>query len=128
MRVLRAGIAACKQAGDDPGSSEWTAACMEQAPVTIFILNGEAPGKGLDEPLSIVDIQAIGGAIQTTLLAAQELGLGALWICDVFYAYHQLLAWIGRDEQMVAAVSIGYPAESPDPRPRRPWQEITTWL
>ena len=31
------------------------------------------------------------------------------------------------DEQLIAAVSLGYPAESPPARPRTPWQEITTW-
>ncbi|MCK4374337.1 MAG: nitroreductase family protein, partial [Candidatus Brocadiae bacterium] len=71
---------------------------------------------------------SIGGAIQTMLLAAQEVGLGTLWICDVFYAYEELRAWLGRGDQMVAAVSLGYADEAPGPRPRRPWQEVTEWL
>jgi len=33
-----------------------------------------------------VDVQSIGAAIQNMLLAALELGVGSLWICDVFYA------------------------------------------
>jgi nitroreductase len=129
VRILRKGIAKRKEEGADPGSSEWSANVMEQAPVTAFVFNGEAvesssPGEGGN----VVDVQSIGGAIQTMLLAAHDLGLGTLWICDVFYAYRELQAWLGRKEQMVAAVSIGYADEAPDPRPRRPWQEITEWV
>lgn len=29
---------------------------------------------------------------------------------------------------MIAAVSFGYPDESPDARPRRPVSEVTTWV
>jgi nitroreductase len=129
VRVMRDSIAALKEDGVDPGSSEWTANCMEQAPVTIFVFNGEAresasPGEGGN----VVDVQSIGGAIQTMLLAAHDLGLGTLWICDIFYAYRELQEWLGRAEQMVAAVSLGYADEAPEPRPRRPWQEVTEWV
>ena len=45
----------------------------------------------------VVDIQSVGAAIQNMLLAAQDLGLGSLWICDVFYAYEQLSSLAGRE-------------------------------
>ena len=77
---------------------------------------------------SLVAVQAIGAAIQNMLLAAQELGVGSLWICDVFYAYEELCAWLGETRQMIAAVSFGYPDESPGPRPRKPVGEVTTWV
>jgi len=32
----------------------------------------------------VVNIQSIGAAIQNMVLAAQDLGIGSLWICDVF--------------------------------------------
>ena len=73
------------------------------------------------------DIQSIGGAIQTMLLVAAELGLGTLWVCDVLYAYPLIREWLGRREELVAAVTIGYAAEAPAARPRRPWQELTEW-
>ena len=62
------------------------------------------------------------------MLAAYELGVGSLWICDVFYAYDELTAWLGETHQMIAAVSLGYPDESPGPRPRKPVSEVTTWV
>jgi hypothetical protein len=39
LQVMRQGIEKAKARGDDPGSSEWTADVMEQAPVTIFVFN-----------------------------------------------------------------------------------------
>ncbi len=127
LRVMRTRLAELKAQGVDLGSAEWSAECMEQAPVTIFVFRpdgGEEAGGSMD----VVDVQSIGAAIQNMLLAATELGLGTLWICDVFYAYDELRSWLGRDDQMIAAVSIGYPEESPDARPRRPLEDVTTWL
>ena len=54
------------------------------------------------------------------LLAAQDLGIGSLWMCDVFYAYEELCAWLGEEGEMIAAVALGYPAEKPAARPRKP--------
>lgn len=128
VAILRDGIRKAKELGRDPGSSEWSANVMEHAPVTVFAFNSESTD---DEPggaMDVVHVQSIGGAIQTMLLAAHDLGLGTLWICDVFYAYNELRAWLGRTDQMIAAVSIGYADEAPGPRPRMPWQEVTTWL
>ena len=39
VRILREGIAQTKARGEDPGSSEWTTNAMEQAPVTVFVIN-----------------------------------------------------------------------------------------
>jgi len=75
-----------------------------------------------------VDTQSIGAAIQNMLLAAQELGIGTLWICDVFYAYDELCAWLGQKNQMIAAVSLGYPDEQPNARPRKTVDEVTVWF
>lgn len=129
IRILRAGIAETKARGEDPGSSEWTANVMEQAPVTVFIFNpdGLQPwlAHSIDQNFTeLVDTQSIGAAIQNMLLAAQESGLGSLWICDVFYACEQLSSWLGEKGELIAAVSFGYPAEHPAARWRKPFEEI----
>jgi len=129
VRIMREGIAGSKSRGDDPGSSEWTVKVMEQAPVTVFIFNPQgvrpwqahSTGQMFDD---VVDIQSIGAAIQNMLLAAQDLGIGSLWMCDVFYAYEELSAWLGAEGEMIAAVALGYPNESPAARPRRPVGEV----
>ena len=129
VRIMREGIANTKARGEDPGSSEGSVNVMEQAPVTIFIFNpqGVRPwlphsnGQMFDD---VVDIQSIGASIQNMLLAAQDLGLGSLWICDVFYAYEELCTWLDEKGEMIAAVSLGYSNENPVARPRKPNREV----
>lgn len=126
------------EAGLLPGSkkfisgAEYTARIMEQAPVTIFVLNP------LEEALFHYDtmeenfyhlsnIQSIGAAIENMLLTACDLGLGSLWICDIDFAYHELLKWLGTNEQLIAAIAFGYADENPDQRPRKKISSLITW-
>jgi len=132
VRVMRQGIEACKEQGIPVGSSPATASIMERAPVTVFVFNPYARSTELEPTrerflFGMVDIQSVGAAIQNMLLAAYELGLGTLWICDVFYAYDQLCNWLGQDAQLIAAVTIGYPDEAPGARPRRSLEEVVEW-
>lgn len=127
ISVMRTRLVQLKEQGVDLGSAEWSAKCMEEAPVTAFVFRPAGPEES-GGPIDVVDVQSIGAAIQSMLLAATDLGLGTLWICDVFYAYDELRSWLGRDDQMIAAVAVGYADESPEARPRRPLEDVTTWL
>jgi len=133
VRVMREGMAHLKAQGVNLGSAEWTAKVLEQAPVTVFVFNeyaeyAQAHRDIGDALMDTVDVQSIGAAIQNMLLAAQDMGIGSLWICDVFYAYEELCAWLGQTHQMIAAVSFGYPDEQPNARPRKTVTEVTQWL
>jgi nitroreductase len=133
VRVMREGMAQAKARGEDPGSAEWTAKVMEQAPVTVFIFNPHGLHPWLTRSieqmfLDVVNLQSIGAAIQNMALAAQDMGIGSLWICDVFEAYEELRAWLGEKGQMVAAMSFGYADEAPGARPRKPVSEVTRWM
>ena len=130
VRIMREGIARAKAQGENVGSSEGSADVMEQAPVTVFVFNphGLHPWltRSIDQAFQdVVNLQSIGAAIQNMLLAAQDMGLGSLWICDVFVAYDELLNWLGEKSQMITAVSLGYSDESPEARPRMPVSEVT---
>ncbi len=88
---------------------------------------------GVDWQLQALDIEAtdllsIGAAIQNILLAAKEMGLGSLWVCDIFYAYPALVQFLHEDKPIVSAICLGYPGEANAPRPRRPINEIFTIL
>jgi nitroreductase len=129
IRIMRESIAKIKEQDGDTGSSEWTTNSMEKAPITIFIFNPYAENtQDQGHKSNVVDVQSTGAAIQNMLLSAQELGIGTLWICDVFYAYSELCAWLGETHEMIAAVSFGYPDESPNARPRKPLEEVTKWF
>ena len=134
VRVMREGIARLeREYGVEPGSAYWTADVMERAPVTVFVYN---PYAGyMDDPggipgilQTLVDVQSVGAAIQNMCLAAQALGVGSLWICDVYSALEELCAWLGEAHQLVAAVALGYADEAPGPRPRKPVDEVTRWV
>jgi len=106
---------------------------MEQAPVTILIHNtdGIHPWKARKEDESwwdLATVQSVGAAIENMLLAATNLGLGSLWIADVWEAYPELNAWLETDDQLVAAVSLGYPNVAPPDPPRKPMEEVVRWL
>lgn len=112
--------------------AEHTLHIMEQAPATILIVN--TLGLGLSAPLTpeeriyeICNYQSIGAAIENMTLEAAKLGLGSLWICDIFFAYRELKEWMNAEGELAAALSIGYGDETPAPRPRRPLKEVTTW-
>jgi len=131
--VMRDAIEAFKSRGEDTGSAEWTANVMEQAPLTVFVLNAHGIDPWLDRSVDqifqeLVDVQSIGAAIQNMLLAATDLGIGSLWIADVLYAVTELKAWLQEEGQLVAAVSFGVPDESPDARPRKPLEETVKRL
>lgn len=130
---MLAGVTQREKDGHDSGSVRNTIRAMEQAPVTVFIFNpgGTAPwlARSIDQNFTdIVDIQSIGAAIQNMLLAAEELGIGSLWICDVFSAYEELCTWMGEDSEMIAAISFGIPDEHPIARKRKPFDEVVKWI
>jgi len=127
--IMRDALAAWKERGEDTGSAKWTTDIMETAPATVFVINPD----GVDpwEPHTVdqqfqelVDTQSIGAAIQNMLLAAQDLGIGSLWICDVLYAITELKTWLGAQGELIAAVSFGIPDEAPSARPRKPMDEV----
>jgi len=133
VQVMRSGIERARREGEDLGSSVWSADVMEQAPVTVFVFNPEGlrpwQTHSIEQMFNdVVNIQSIGAAIQNMLLAAQELGLGSLWICDVFYAYEELCAWLGEEGEMIAALSFGYADENPGARYRKPVSEVARFL
>jgi len=75
----------------------------------------------------LMDTQSIGAAIQNIILAAEAFGLGALWICDIFQCHKAISIWFNESEELVAAVAVGYPNQSPSERPRKSLEELVDW-
>ena len=133
IQSMQMGMNRLSKMGINTGSAKYTIRVMESAPVTIFIFNPTSKHPLLERDTGeiygdIVDIQSIGAAIQNMLLMAVDLGLGTLWICDVFFGYEELCEWLGEKGQMVAAVSVGYPDETPSARPRKPVEFVSEFL
>lgn len=133
LAQMRAGITRNESQGHDTGSAKYTIRVMEQAPVTVFVYNrfGTPPWKpqSIDQNFSdVVNLQSIGAAIQNMLLTAEELGLGSLWICDVFSAYEELSTWFGEQSALIAAISFGVADEHPVARKRKDFDDLVHWV
>lgn len=112
--------------------AEYTLEIMTQAPITIFVTN--SLGINLSKNLSpeeriyeICNAQSIGAAMENMTLTATELGLGSLWICDIYFAYEELSAWLSAEGTLIAAMSFGYSDECPKPRPRKNAVDVIKW-
>ncbi len=112
--------------------AEQTLFTMAQAPVTIFVVNT----LGLDllcelstdaRVFELCNAQSIGAAMENMALAATELGLGSLWICDTYFAHEELSQWLNTEGEFFAAMALGYGDESPTARPRKETREIVEW-
>jgi len=73
-------------------------------------------------------IQDTAAAIQNILLCAKSLGLGTCW-CGAFdEGKVSKILNLHQDMRPVAIIPIGYPVSDPEPRPRRPLDEIVTFI
>ncbi len=100
-------------------SSKNTAGVIKSAP--ILLLTFRQP----DDDWLISDILSIGAAVEHICLEAVNLGLGALWIRDTEYTKEEICSFLGYPHlDLVSAISIGYPDQSPAPRPRKPLEEL----
>jgi Nitroreductase len=118
-----------KEQNKPTGSFELSINSINEASAVILVFNGFSNfEKDYNHYRLLTDIQSIGAAIQTLLLAAQDFELGALWICDIFHCDKKISSWLNRKDELVAAVAIGYPNQSPYPRPRKLLKEVTEWM
>ena len=114
------------------GGAKRTLAIMRQAPAVIFVTNplGLDPRQILTTDQRIFELcnaQSLGACLENMTLQATALGLGSLWICDVYFAYDALCGWLGSQGTLAAAIALGYAAETPPSRPRKPLAELVEW-
>lgn len=129
LQVMENAVTARQVEGMDTGSAAGTMRAMETADAVVLVLNRFSriePEYGYYRLLT--DTQSIGAAVQNLLLAAQDVGLGTLWICDIFFATREIEALLERNEELVAAVAIGYADESPCARPRKELDTVVEWM
>jgi len=103
------------------GSSFSSCNIMEKAPVVIMVWN--AGEKGWE-----TEVHSVAAAIQNMLLKAYSLGLGTVWIGDIFYTHDSLKRHLNKPWNLIAAVALGWPAHVPEPRPRKSVDEVTEFL
>lgn len=95
-------------------SEKETYRIMKEADSVILVFNAYPSNRVLGKEDSLFDcanIQAIGAAIQNMILKATDLGIGSLWICDIFACYQQVCEDYYKERQLIAAIALGYPAD-----------------
>lgn len=126
------GVAALPQSKHGILDARNTFRIMQEAPIIIAVMNinAKSPFCPLDNDgriTEICDSLSIGASIENILLAAEEMGLGALWVANTCFAYAELTAYLHTEQQLVGAIAIGYANECPGPRPRKPLEEIVEY-
>jgi len=97
---------------------------VEQAPVCIAVVDEEPGMMTCGQPVDAIDASI---ALSFLLLKAEEEGLGTCWLG--YFDAAKVKAALGIPENMsvVAVTPLGYPAESPGARPRKPLGEIVRY-
>ena len=116
----------CKRIGEENmGSAFGSCSIMEEAPVLIMVWNAGEMGWETEK-------HSVAAAIQNMLLKAYSLGLGSLWIGDIFFTVEALEQHLGKPWKLLAAVALGYPAHVPkgpwDGKPRKTVDEVAEFL
>jgi len=111
-----------EQAGNQAvGSAVHSCACMEEAPVNIVVWN-------TSENNWETESHSVAAAIQNFSLKAYSMGLGALWIGDIFHAETETIDYFKKPWKLMAVIAVGWPNETPPPRSRKPLAEVTEFL
>ena len=76
--------------------------------------------------IEVTDILSIGAAIQNILLKATDMGYGTLWVCDIFYAYPQIVEFLQTKDDVISAVCIGKTKHYPHNFLRLPLDKISS--
>lgn len=119
--------------GEITGSLKRSISCIKRAYAFILVFNAGSSFRAStykDKKVYewILDLQSIGGAIQTMILAAHAEGVGTLWTCEILYADDQIRAWLNRKDELIGGVCLGYADENPNARSRLKWNDVTEWL
>jgi nitroreductase len=106
------------------GSANNTCNIMKEAPVLMLIwntgsvLNSQNKAeieqfksffKEPDKIMLMVELQGVSAAIQNMHLTAHNMGLGSLWINDIYYVKNEIEEYFGYGWELIAGVTLGYP-------------------
>ena len=103
------------------GSALHSCKRMEEAPVNIVVWN-------TNENNWETEIHSVAAAIQNLLLKAYSIGLGTLWIGDIFHAYAETIDYFKKPWNLIAVVAVGWPDENPQQRSRKHIEEVTEFI
>ncbi|MEM4853929.1 MAG: nitroreductase family protein [Sulfolobales archaeon] len=108
---------------------------MYLAPVYIAVyidlsrLSSGGTGKS-SEAEFIMEIQSAAAAIENAILAAWSLGVGSVWLgvpLLIEEKFKELMS-VPREYKLMGILALGYPLEVPNPRRRKPVDDVTKFI
>jgi nitroreductase len=75
----------------------------------------------------VSEIEAISGAIQNMILVAESLGIGSCWNTIPLFCEKEINELLGNNEQLIAVLTLGYPAEKGRRSPRKSIDKIVQY-
>ena len=97
---------------------------VAQAPVVIAACGTSDLVMTCGQPAYAIDVAI---ALDHMTLAAASLGLGTCWIGAFYEEQAKAILGVPEGVRIVALLPLGYPAEEPFPRLRKPLDEIVSW-
>lgn len=71
-----------------------------------------------------MDMLSIGAAIQNMLLRFTDMGYGSVWIANTNIVKEDLKQILGFEFETVSTIAVGVADQAPNPRPRKPLDEV----
>jgi coenzyme F420-0:L-glutamate ligase/coenzyme F420-1:gamma-L-glutamate ligase len=106
-----------------------------EAPVVVLLCLDPTVGDTYPDPDRqqaeyIMGVQGVAMSGSTLLLAAHAEGLGGVWVCSPLFAKETVRKALDLPDiwEPQGMLLLGYPAAVPEPRPRRPLEEVTRYL
>lgn len=106
------------------GSLEISLKAMQTASDLLFVVNPYDHLPDYTRVWEKSDLQAIGAFIEHILLGAKAIGLGTLWMNDVYFMQSESKAFLNIPHDVQAIIAIGIPDETMYPRPRKSIDEV----
>ena len=110
--------------------SKKTQAWIAQAPVIIVVCLEWTRGaaKYNFESRYLSGLQDVSATVQTILLGAAAMGLGACWVGGFRFLEVAEILGIPPTQEPQAMIPVGYPDRPPGDRVTRPLEDIRTWV
>ena len=94
-----------------------------------FVKQAKRFGKSYRKNAKVAEISAISAAIQNMILVAESLEIGSCWLDMPLFCEKQINKLLGvKDEQLVAILTLGYPAEEGKRSERKPIEETVRYI
>ena len=106
------------------GSLEVSLKAMQTASDLLFVVNPYDHLPDYTRVWEKSDLQAIGAFVEHILLGAKAIGLGTLWMNDVYFMQSESKAFLNIPHDVQAILAIGIPDETMYPRPRKSIDEV----